>query len=188
MKNKKVKIFVLVIIVLIVAVILFVSLRKTDSGKYNSFATCLKDKGANFYGAFWCPHCKAQKAEFGSAVKLLPYTECSTSDGNGQTQVCTDKGVESYPTWTFPNVIKITEKTAPVVCTKDPGIAGEDPICERARSKYAKVWLFPDYQISSVDEPKHVGNDWTFTVNSEIRGEMSLEKLAQQTSCVLPVN
>lgn len=65
------------------------------------FAQCLADKGALFYGAFWCPHCQAQKKLFGDAVKLLPYVECSTSDGNGQTQICKEKGITGYPTWIF---------------------------------------------------------------------------------------
>jgi thiol-disulfide isomerase/thioredoxin len=70
-------------------------------GKYDAFATCLKDKGAVFYGAFWCPHCQATKKLFGSSEKLLPYVECSTPDANGQTQICIDKKIVSYPTWEF---------------------------------------------------------------------------------------
>jgi hypothetical protein len=38
---------------------------------------------------------------FGSSAKLLPYTECSTPDGNGQLTVCRDAGISSYPTWEF---------------------------------------------------------------------------------------
>ncbi len=60
---------------------------------------CLKDKGATFYGAFWCPHCKAQKKLFGSSAKYLPYIECSTADASGQTKECIDKKIEGYPTW-----------------------------------------------------------------------------------------
>lgn len=70
-------------------------------GKYDSFAQCLKDKGAVFYGAFWCPHCKNQKAMFGRSANLLPYHECSTPNGQGQLQACTDLGVKQYPTWIF---------------------------------------------------------------------------------------
>jgi len=70
-------------------------------GKLDAFATCIKDSGAKFYGAFWCPHCQNQKALFGSSAKLLPYIECSTPDGKGQLSVCTDVGVEGYPTWVF---------------------------------------------------------------------------------------
>jgi thiol-disulfide isomerase/thioredoxin len=69
--------------------------------KYDGLATCIKDSGTTFYGAFWCPHCQAQKALFGTAEKLLPYVECSTPDGSGQTQVCKDAGVTGYPTWVF---------------------------------------------------------------------------------------
>ncbi len=76
----------------------------------DSFATCLKDKGAVFYGAFWCPHCQDQKKEFGSSAKLLPYIECSTPDGQAQTQICTDKKIEGYPTWIFADGSKLTGK------------------------------------------------------------------------------
>jgi thiol-disulfide isomerase/thioredoxin len=76
--------------------------NKSQPGKLDTFAQCLGEKGAKFYGAFWCPHCQSQKALFGNSKDLLPYTECSTPDGNGQTQVCKDKGITSYPTWGFP--------------------------------------------------------------------------------------
>jgi thiol-disulfide isomerase/thioredoxin len=77
--------------------------EKTDTGpgKYDTLATCLKEKGATFYGAFWCPHCRDQKKVFGNSAKLLPYVECSTPDAAGQTQICIDKKIESYPTWEF---------------------------------------------------------------------------------------
>ena len=70
-------------------------------GKYDDFATCLKDKGAVFYGAFWCPHCQAQKKLFGKSTKNLNYIECSTPDGNSQTKECTEQGIQTYPTWKF---------------------------------------------------------------------------------------
>jgi hypothetical protein len=66
-----------------------------------AFAQCLKDSGAVFYGAFWCPHCKTQKALFGDAVSLLPYVECSTADGKGQMPICIAKKIQGYPTWEF---------------------------------------------------------------------------------------
>lgn len=73
------------------------------SGPNLALAQCLKDKGVVFYGAFWCPHCKKQKELFTDAVPALPYVECSTPDGNDQTQICKDKGIHSYPTWKFPD-------------------------------------------------------------------------------------
>lgn len=70
-------------------------------GKLDAFATCIKDKGAVFYGAFWCPHCQNQKALFGRSQRLLPYVECSTPDGRSQLPRCTEKNVTGYPTWVF---------------------------------------------------------------------------------------
>jgi hypothetical protein len=104
--DKNIKIFIGVVVILIIGVAATAFIRKgggvaAGPGKYDEFATCLKEKGATFYGAFWCPHCQAQKKMFGSSAKLLPYVECSTADGAGQTQVCIDKGIQSYPTWTL---------------------------------------------------------------------------------------
>lgn len=124
-----VKIFTSVIIVLILGIIATVLLKGESTppgpGKYDQFAQCLKDKGAVFYGAFWCSHCQAQKKLFGSSAKLLPYVECSTLDGRSMLPVCTDKKIEGYPTWEF-------------------------------------------------------------TDGSRMSGEISLEKLAEKTTCILP--
>jgi thiol-disulfide isomerase/thioredoxin len=75
----------------------------SESNKLDSFAQCIKDSGTIFYGAFWCPHCQAQKKLFGGSAKLLPYVECSTPDGNGQLDQCKTKDVKNYPTWDFPD-------------------------------------------------------------------------------------
>lgn len=104
--NNNAKIFIGIIVVLVLGVISTILLRSekttfTGPGKYDEFAVCLKDKGAVFYGAFWCTHCQAQKKMFGTSQKLLPYVECSTVDGRGQIQECKDKNVTSYPTWEF---------------------------------------------------------------------------------------
>lgn len=102
--NKSQKIAVSIVVCIIIALGLFLILQqKTQAGpgKLDAFATCLKDNGAIFYGAFWCPHCQNQKTMFGSSEKLLPYVECSTPDGQRQTQECIDKKIEGYPTWEF---------------------------------------------------------------------------------------
>lgn len=70
-------------------------------GKYDTLATCIKDSGATFYGAFWCPHCQATKQMFGKSERLLPYVECSAPDGKSQLPVCKEAGVSGYPTWVF---------------------------------------------------------------------------------------
>jgi len=110
MDNKK--IFILIVILLILGTVAAVLLQSKSvppgPGKYDTFATCLKDKGAVFYGAFWCTHCQAQKKAFGSSTKLLPYVECSTADATSQLQICKDKKIESYPTWEFSDGSRLT--------------------------------------------------------------------------------
>lgn len=116
MDNKKtltVRIITFVVIVAAIVVLMRVVVGATKvSTEYNAFAQCLSDKGLKFYGAFWCPHCQAQKREFGGAVKLLPYVECSTPDGKGQTQICKDNDIQSYPTWVYPDGTRTTGESS----------------------------------------------------------------------------
>jgi thiol-disulfide isomerase/thioredoxin len=103
MQKQQKKIFFIVLGVLVLGVIVLAGFQSKQGpvapGKYDQFAQCIKDSGATFYGAFWCPHCQAQKKLFGTSAKLLPYVECSTPDGAGSTQICKDKDIQSYPTW-----------------------------------------------------------------------------------------
>ena len=93
-------IFIVIVIILVGGFGIYSALKPVPPSKLDGFAQCLKSSGAEFYGAFWCPHCQEQKAEFGTSAKYLPYIECSKPD-NSQTQVCIDKKIESYPTWYF---------------------------------------------------------------------------------------
>lgn len=103
--NKQTLTSIIIIVVALVAglVALQVSSNKKAGkpGQYDELASCIKESGATFYGAFWCPHCNNQKKLFQGSDKLLNYVECSTPDGSGQTQVCIDAGIQSYPTWKF---------------------------------------------------------------------------------------
>jgi thiol-disulfide isomerase/thioredoxin len=74
---------------------------QSSPGELDGFASCLKEKGAIFYGAFWCPHCQNQKKMFGKSADMLAYVECSTPDGRGQYPVCVEKEIKGYPTWVF---------------------------------------------------------------------------------------
>jgi thiol-disulfide isomerase/thioredoxin len=71
-------------------------------GKYADVAKCLTEKGVVMYGAYWCPHCQAQKEAFGDDVQFLPYQECDDGAKGGNHALCLEKGVSSYPTWVFP--------------------------------------------------------------------------------------
>jgi hypothetical protein len=71
--------------------------------KYDGFASCLKDRGVKFYGAWWCPHCEEQKEKFGASMDEVPYIECGVQgDTRAKTQVCKDANITHYPTWQFP--------------------------------------------------------------------------------------
>lgn len=91
-----------------------------QSTKYDSFGICLTEKGATFYGAFWCQHCKEQKKKFENSAKI-PYVECSTPDGNGQNAICKEKGVESYPTWIFADGTKLTGEVSLEILSQKTG-------------------------------------------------------------------
>lgn len=106
--NKNTIISIAVIVVLVVAALVLLQREANKPKVYDSFAACLGEKGAKFYGAFWCPHCADQKAMFKGSEKLLPYVECSTPDSKGQTQICIDKGIQSYPTWEFADGSRVT--------------------------------------------------------------------------------
>ncbi len=88
-------------ILAVAAIVVGIFIYSNKPGQYDTFAMCVANSGTKFYGAFWCPHCQAQKALFGASAKKLPYVECSTPNGQGQTQACIDKDIKSYPTWEF---------------------------------------------------------------------------------------
>ena len=114
--NNQVKIFISIIGLLILGTVAAVLLQSKSApvapGKYDAFAQCLVNKGAKFYGAFWCPHCAAQEKDLQMTRQELAsinlYTECSTPDANGQTQICIDKGIKGYPTWIFADGSQLT--------------------------------------------------------------------------------
>jgi len=90
------------IIFLFIFLIVF-SVAKNNKNNYDGFAKCLKEKETKMYGAFWCGHCKKQKEMFGDSFKHLNYIECSFPDKSGQTEICIQEKIMSYPTWEFSN-------------------------------------------------------------------------------------
>src|SRR5690348_3776771 len=91
---------IIAVIILAFSSSFFVSSRP---GQYDALAQCIKKQGVTFYGAFWCPHCQRTKGLFGVSAKYLPYVECSTPDGQGQTAICKEKQISTYPTWVRPD-------------------------------------------------------------------------------------
>lgn len=99
-------VFALVVIGIVVGMRFIASAEKT-SAVTDPLVSCMVAQDVKFYGAFWCPHCQAQEKSLGFSRQKLEaaglYVECSTPDGKGQTQVCVDNNIKSYPTWVFPD-------------------------------------------------------------------------------------
>ncbi|MBI3671302.1 hypothetical protein HY249_00710 [Candidatus Azambacteria bacterium] len=104
-KKKLEKIISIVVVILVLVGIGFFFYNKSKQpGEHDQVAQCLAEKGVVMYGAWWCPHCKAQKEEFGKSFKYIKYVECALpGNQKGQTQECNDAGVKGYPTWKFPD-------------------------------------------------------------------------------------
>lgn len=113
-KNKSLNIILVVLAIFVAGSLYYWYQDQNKPSQLDDFAKCLGTKGIKFYGAFWCPHCQAQKALFGSSKQYLPYVECSTADSKGQTQICIDKGIQSYPTWSYQEVSSTTASTTEV--------------------------------------------------------------------------
>ncbi len=98
-------------IVLIVAVVLIIGIfipfkmtgLTTNNKDYDNFVTCLIEKDAKLYGAYWCPHCKNQKEMFKSSFKIFDslggYIECDPRGKNAQPEKCEEASINGYPTW-----------------------------------------------------------------------------------------
>src|SRR5581483_8502153 len=100
-------IWILAILSCGLALFIYVKNLPPPSGEYQALARCITMSGTKFYGAFWCPHCREQKNEFGDAANYLPYVECSTPNGSGEFPACVERGIQHYPTWIFPDGSKL---------------------------------------------------------------------------------
>jgi hypothetical protein len=187
MKTNFYIIFIISVVLLVGGLGIFMSKDSSKPSKYDGLAKALTDSGAKFYGAFWCPHCQDQKAEFGSSKKFLPYVECSNPD-NSPTQVCTDSKIESYPTWKFKDGIKVKSATDPLVCEINDGKITESENCKGRSSQYYKTWFFQgvDFSIKSPTEPVREGDEWKFSPEAEAGGKISIPSLAEQINFTLP--
>jgi hypothetical protein len=105
MKRTKITMWVLIVLAALISLFFYIKSIPPPNGKYDALAKCIANTSTTFYGAFWCPHCQAQKRDFGSSEQYLPYVECSPNGGQGSpmAQVCIDQDVQYFPTWHFPD-------------------------------------------------------------------------------------
>ena len=120
MRIKKSHYILVLIAVLIIGGIYWGYSSSKAPGKYDDFAKCLTANNAEFYGAFWCPACAQQKKLFGNSMKHVKYIECSKPDRSGQTSICINEKITSYPTWKFSDGSKVS------------GVLGLDELAQRA--------------------------------------------------------
>lgn len=71
-----------------------------DAQDLVAFAKALKDSGARFFGADWCPFCTEQKALFQDGAQFLPFVEMTNPDRT-RNATAIAQNVTTYPTWEF---------------------------------------------------------------------------------------
>lgn len=101
-RGTKIAIWVILGISAVLSVYVYVQGLPPPAGKYDALAKCIAHTSTTFYGAFWCPHCAAQKTKIGTGAQYLPYVECSLPNET-ENATCTAAGVKNYPTWAFPD-------------------------------------------------------------------------------------
>ena len=75
----------------------------------------LKNSDIVMYSAYWCPHCHDQKELFGKeAANKLKIIECAKDGLNNNSNLCKEKGIDSYPSWEIngkiePGVLSLKE-------------------------------------------------------------------------------
>jgi len=112
---------------IVLASVAIITPTRVHAVTMDAFGRCLKEKGATFYGASWCPHCRNQRATLGDAMSHVKYVECSVDGRGGGAPPCKSANVNSYPTWIFTDgsraagelsVAYLASKTG---CTPPPG-------------------------------------------------------------------
>lgn len=167
--------------IIAILVALFVWYKATP-GQYDKLATCLRDEGVTFFGAFWCPHCQAAKQAFGKSAKYLNYVECSTPDGASQNQICKDARIPGYPTWEFSKTI-VTEKFASDIsflCSSEEGLAVDDCQNSAEGTWYTQAG---SQKFLSPSKPTFDDKNWTFPAKSRAIATTDPLKLASFASC-----
>ena len=163
-------------------VVIFVGLfvwYKTAPGPYDGLANYLTQSGVKMYGAFWCPHCQAEKQDFGKSESKLPYVECSEADEQTQTPICISEKIVSYPTWDFPNQIILSSGT------NDSNVAchatyqqGDPQSCQGAAAG-SYVLVVNNMAFLTPSSASLQNGNWTLPAHSRTSGEVKPDVLAK---------
>ncbi len=119
-RRLRITIYILAGVAVALSVFIYVQGLPPPAHKYDAFAKCIAQTHTTFYGAWWCPHCRAQKTQFGTGAQFLPYVECANPD-QSETQNCINLGIKEYPTWVFPDGSTSTGDTSLSVISQKTG-------------------------------------------------------------------
>ena len=167
-----------VIVMIIVALVVW---YKAAPGKYDKLAEYLTSSGVKMYGAFWCPHCQAEKKDFGKSETKLPYVECSEQDETTQTPICIQEKIASYPTWDFPNQIILSSGTndSNVACKQPYVNDGSQPGGCALATPGEYVLTVNNMQFLTPTSASLANGVWTLPPHSRTSGEVKPEVLGQ---------
>lgn len=98
---------------------------RAGAAALDGFARCLARRQATFYGTVWCPHCDAQRALFGGALRWVPYVECSIDGTQALRPECA--GVSGFPTWTFRDGSRVAGRMSLERLAEKTGCALNEP-------------------------------------------------------------
>lgn len=121
-RRTKITFTIIIPICVALGIYIYIQTAPPPNGMYDAFAQCIDHTSTTFYGAWWCPHCAAQKTEFGAAAKYLPYVECAASD-TSELASCVAIGIQHYPTWVFPDGSSSTGVQSIATLAKETGCA-----------------------------------------------------------------
>jgi hypothetical protein len=72
--------------------------QEVASDEVVQLAQCITDKWRKMYGTERCQFCQNQKKWFASAWNIINFVDCDK-----QQIVCRSAGIQSFPTWIWPN-------------------------------------------------------------------------------------
>mmetsp|Transcript_3158 Transcript_3158/g.6801 ORF Transcript_3158/g.6801 Transcript_3158/m.6801 type:complete len:190 (-) Transcript_3158:246-815(-) len=103
---------------------------RSSTAQAMELARHLSRRGAVFYGAYWCPHCRNQRELFGKeAIALLRTVECDPRGYGSDRRKCEAAGVSGYPTWQIGRTSVSGERTLADLAQLS-GFKGFDPSLE----------------------------------------------------------
>lgn len=162
------RILIVIVCIAVLSAGYFIYSNSKKPGKYDQFAQCLEEKGAVFYGAFWCPHCQAQKALFGKSAKKLPYVECALY--KSEENQLKDKVLKEYNTGTYTGIYKAELDQAKSLGKLQAWYPRSTEICTEKKIEGYPTWILADGTRLPVENAAGV----------------TLKTLSEKTSCPLP--